>query len=352
MKKKIKQKGIAIVSLSQKQIVEFGRQANAAAERATFATYQNRRPINTQRSQRAALSLFAQFMRGAGIGVPDLYANPRAWQGITWGLVQTFQAWLLQHGYSVKTTNDRVSTVKVYMSLANAAGVIPDGEIIRLRALRGFTRKESIDQDSKREKQGVATRLGAKKGTATTITEEQARALCKVRNETPQARRDVLLMCLLLDHGLRVSEVADLRIENIDRETRQMTFYRCKTGKTSRHNLRGRAWRLLDEYLSHENQTQSGVLLLASSKSGMLIPGKGLTTRAICERVNQLGRAVGIDNLSPHDCRHYGATKAGSDPNVSLAALMSWGGWDSPQSAARYINRGQADNDGVSLGMD
>jgi len=331
---------------------ELGQAANHAAENAVFKLYQDRRPINTQRSQRAALMIFAEFMRTCGLMTTgNLYEDPTAWAGITWGLVQTFQAWLLQQGYSVKTINDRVSVVKVYMTMANQAGIIPDAEILRLQSLKGYTRKEAIDSDAKRTSQGIATRRGAKKITATPITEEQARALCQVRNETPQARRDALIFCLLLDHGMRVSEVADLRIENIDRAAKQVTFYRRKTGKTSRHNLRGRCWQVMSEYLSKDIQAQSGSLILASCKTGALIQ-KGMSTRAIAERVAQLGRGVGLANLSPHDCRHNGATLAGNDPTVSLAALMQWGGWDSATSAARYIDHGQADNDGVSLGMD
>jgi integrase len=329
-----------------------GMEANQAAERAIFQLYQDRRPINTQRAQRAALNLFAEFLHTCGLASPDLYSDPLSWMGVTWGLVQAFQQWLLKNGYTVKTINDRVSTVKVYMTLANQAGVVPDSEILRLQSLRGYTRKEAVDADAKREKQGVAIRIGTKKSAAVSISDDQARALCKVRNDTPQARRDALLMCVLLDHGFRVSEAEIWKVEDLDTPAKQMTFYRPKTGKTSRHNIRGRTWLRLAEYLSKDQQAQSGPVLLASNKSGSLILGQGLTTRAINERVKQLGQAVGIENLSPHDCRHYGATKAGNDPTVSLAGLMAWGGWDSPQSAARYINRGQADNDGVSLGMD
>ena len=159
-------------------------------------------------------------------------------------------------------------------------------------------------------------------------------------------------MCLLLDHGLRVSEVASLAIENLDMETRQLTFYRRKTGRVSRHTLRGRAWQCLVEYLAKDNQAKSGPLFIASYKSGILLPGHGMTVRAVNQRVLQLGRAVGLANLSPHDCRHYGATKAGNDSKVSLAALMAWGGWSSATSAARYIDRGESENDGVSLGME
>ncbi len=333
-------------------LLAIGAAANRAAEMASFRLYQDRRPENTQRAQRAALTVFAEFMRTCGLASSDLYSDPLSWLGVTWGLVQAFQQWLLKKGYSVKTINDRVSTVKVYMTLANQAGVVPDSEILRLQSLRGFTRKEAVDTDAKREKQGMAIRIGTKKSAAVVITEEQARSLCRIRTNTPQSRRDALLMCLFLDHGMRVSEVSILKVDDLDIQAKQMIFYRPKTGKTSRHNLRGRAWQCLIEYLNKDQSMPSGYLLMPSSKSGALIRGRGMTTRAICERVMQLGQAIGIENLSPHDCRHYGATRAGNDPNVSLAALMAWGGWDSPQSAARYINRGHADNDGVSLGMD
>jgi len=281
-----------------------------------------------------------------------LYAEPWAWQGITWGLVQGFQDWLLEQGYSVKTINDRVSVVKVYMSLANQAGVIPDGEVLRLRSIRGFTRKEGIDTDQARAAQGLDTRKGAKKAAPVLLTDDQARKLKTRQADTPQGRRDALLMCLLLDHGLRVSEVAGLSVENIDRDAKMMTFYRQKTGRVSKHILRGRAWQLMVEYLDKDRRAATGPLLLASNKSGAVLASSAMSTRAIHERVKQLGRAVGVENLSPHDCRHYGATKAGHDPKVSLAALMAWGDWSSPTSAARYIERGQADNDGVSLGLD
>ncbi len=333
-------------------LINLGERASEAAARAVFSLYQERRPINTQRSQRAALALFSEFVQSAGIGASDLYSSPTAWKGISWGLVQAFQQWLIQKGYSMKTVNDRVSVIKVYMSLANQAGIIPDSEILKLQSIRGYTRKEAKDTDAKREAEGITTRKGAKKSTATIITDEQAKTLCQARSDTPQARRDALLMSLLLDHGLRVGEVTLLKIENLDLNQHQITFYRPKTGMTSCHNLRGRAWNCLLEYLAKDNRADRGTLILASHKTGALIPGKGMTIRAINERVRKLGNAEGLKNLSPHDCRHYGATKAGNDPSVSLAGLMSWGGWASPQSAAHYINRGEADNDGVNLGLE
>jgi integrase len=330
-----------------------GMEANRAAERAVFAIYQERRPINTQRAQRAALKLFSQFLGTCGImPTGDLYEDPAAWAGITWGLVAAFQEWQLREGYSVKSINDRISTVKVYAGLANSAGILPDGEIIRMGRVRAYTRKEGIDTDARRAEAGIATRRGYKKATPTMITEEQAEELVRVRENSPQARRDALLMCLLLDHGLRVSEVEILKIEDINFESRMMVFYRPKTGIISKHKLRGRAWQVLCEYVLQDTRAKTGSLILASHKTGQLTAGKGMTVSGIQDRVRYLGRRVGIDNLSPHDCRHHAATQAGNDPRVSLGALMSFGGWQSAQSAVRYINRGEADNDGVALGVE
>jgi len=39
-------------------------------------------------------------------------------------------------------------------------------------------------------------------------------------------------MCLLIDHGLRVSEVADMKVTDLDIATGIMTFYRRKLDKT------------------------------------------------------------------------------------------------------------------------
>jgi site-specific recombinase XerD len=46
------------------------------------------------------------------------------------------------------------------------------------------------------------------------LERDQVAAL-KTQPDTPQGRRDALLMCLLLDHGLRVGEVAILVIDGV-----------------------------------------------------------------------------------------------------------------------------------------
>ncbi len=330
-----------------------GTAANEEAARSIFRLYQERRPLNTQRAHRAALEIFTTFLAFCGIKpTGNLYEDPAAWQGVTFGLVTAFMQWLTQGGFAVHTINDRVSVVKTYLKMAHAAGYIPDGEIIRLQTLKSYSAKEGIDLDEKRIASGVDTRRGKKKATPTFLSDAQIDTLCTPRNDTPQARRDALMLCLMFDHAMRVSEVEDLLVENIDRNTRMITFYRRKTGKTSHHVLRGRTWQLLSEYLSRDNTALTGPLILASCKTGALIP-KGMSTAAIAARVREIGQALGIESLSPHDLRHAAATEAGNDERTSLNGLMRFGGWESAAVAVRYMNRkSDAENSGVHLGTD
>lgn len=137
------------------------------------------------------------------------------------------------------------------------------------------------------------------------LTPQQAAAL-KTQPDTPQGRRDALLMCLLLDHGLRVGEVASLRVENIDLEAGLLRFFRPKVGKTQTHRLSPDTLHLLRRCsaLNDLPSEPQAPLLRASLKDGSL--GKaGMTTRAITQRVRFLGEQLGITGLSAHDCRHY-----------------------------------------------
>ena len=94
-----------------------------------FADYRGRKAKNTLRRQAADLALFNQFLDSAGVTVGNLAEDPRAWAGVSWGLVKAFTSWQLQNGYAVTTVNGRLSTVKVYCSLAALAGAILPGRI-------------------------------------------------------------------------------------------------------------------------------------------------------------------------------------------------------------------------------
>jgi integrase len=267
-----------------------------------------------------------------------------AWRGITWGIVAAFVQWQLRQGYAVATVNVRLSTVKTFCKLAMQAGALDGGEYARIRAIEGYRRQEAKHLDEIRE----TTRRGDKKAEPVSLTPDQARAL-KTQPDTPQGRRDAVLTCLLLDHGLRVGEVASLTVADLDLKAGELHFYRSKVGIEQTHRLTEDTLRSVRAYFEAGDAPAMGPLSRASRKDGKLL-GAGMTERAITARVRTLGKAIGVKGLSAHDCRHFWATQAVSN-GTPLDRLKDAGGWASLAMPMRYIEAARIANEGVRLGV-
>jgi len=321
-----------------------GQAANQAAARHRFSDYRARRAAETIRRQDADLALFAEFLYAVGVQSPGLNFDPYSWQGITWGLVEGFCKWQLKEGYAVTSVNVRLSTIKTYARLAFQAGVVSPEEFSLIRSVQGYNRREMRRIDSQRPVQ----RVGLKKESPVVITPEEAIRLKNQSLDTPQGCRDALLLCLLLDHGLRVGEVAALKMENLDNSGGLLRFYRPKVGKAQAHRLSRDTIRAATAYLAHTpDLSGKAPLLLRSLKNGQ-VTNRGMSERAINLRVNQLGKGIGIFGLSPHDCRHYWATiaaRSGTDP----FSLQEAGGWSSLAMPRRYVEDSAIANQGVQL---
>ena len=210
--------------------------ANAHAATGLFADYRARKAANTIKRHDDALALFAAFLTAPGVpGMPsaaDLAQEPAAWAGVTWGLVSRFVAWLLGRGYAITTVNGSLSIVKSYTKLAAQAGAIPAGEYALIRSVTGYRGSEARHVDDNRQ----MTRTGNKKAEPVALAKELAEAL-RTHPDTPQGRRDALLMGLLIDLGLRCGEVAGLTVNSVNLTDGLLTFYRPKVSREQTHRL-------------------------------------------------------------------------------------------------------------------
>lgn len=331
----------ALTPITQSSLAIAGQVANEYAAQNAFSNYQGRIAANTLRRQKNDLDSFSAYLKEAGVDTDaqDFLTNPEAWQDITHGLVDGFRRWLLQNGYAIGSVNIRLATVKVYCKLASRAGQLPPEEYALIKMVESYSHAEGRNIDKRR----IPTRKeNAKKAAPITISWEQAQTL-KKQPDTPQGRRDALLMCLLLDHGLRCGELAQIKLEHITGGT--LIFYREKVDKTQTHALTVDTLQAITRYLEVCQPTNA--LLLGSRKGGVL--QGGMTTRAITLRVMSLGKRIGLDKLSAHDCRHYWATSAvrgGTD----IKSLQDAGGWNSPAMPLRYVESNSIANQGVKLG--
>lgn len=330
-----------------------GQTANGIAAQSAFIDYRDRKAKNTLRRQDNDLALFAQYLRAAGLQVGDFAQEPQAWRGISWGLVEGFARWGLQQGYAVTSINIRLSTIKTYARLALKAGALDQTEYALITTVRGYSHKEGKRVDEQRSATEVPIRKGAKKSAAVSIAPEQAAQLM-TQPETPQGRRDALLMCLLLEHGLRVGEVALLAVTDFDLKAGILTFYRPKVDKTQTHALTPQTLKAARAYFEQDAPKSGNVWRASASKgNGKKAKGtltrQGMTDRGLTKRVNFLGNAVGLLGLSAHDARHYWATQAVRN-NTPIDRLQDAGGWNSPAMPLRYVEAAKIANEGVNLG--
>lgn len=338
----------AALDLDGAAVAAAGQAANEAAAAWSFLDYRGRKSANTLRNHGAALDLLADFLNrrrpgAAAVTGDQLGTTAAAWRGVTWGLVEAWKLSLLSEGYSVGTVNNRLSAVKVYAGLASKAGVIPAADMVQIAAVAGYGVTEGRRVDERRPR----SRVGAKAAAPVALTLDQARALKRPGDDTDQAARDALIMCLLLDHGLRVGELAGLTVEALDLDAAEMTFYRPKVDKVQRHRLTPDTLAAARRYLRARPSAAGAGLWVASDRRGRLL-GRPMSARAIARRVNLRGLDVGTVGLSPHDCRHYWATNAASS-GTGAFSLRDAGGWSSMAMPGRYVAAAAIANEGVIL---
>jgi integrase len=321
--------------------------ADLYAQHEVFARYHRRQAHNTRIRQLWDLKAFATFCLEAGVRTTGvalqadiatltqaLFLEASTWRFVTAGLIQLFLSWMERQGYAIDTMNVRLSTLKRYCRLAADAGVLSQEELYRISRVQGYRHKEGRHIDRQRP----ITRRGAKKAEPNPLTEEQVAWLKRCHDpNTPQGRRARVILCLLLDLGLRVGELVALQVKDVQLSRGLLRFYREKVDREQTHRLSADCLQALRAYLPD----------VAGER--YLFPGyKGrhISTRLVEYLLKDLGDQLGIDHLSPHDCRHYWATYHASHQR-NLAQLQQAGGWNSPAMVLRYYVASEIANEGL-----
>ena len=311
---------------------EIGEQFNQASAQSAFDI--SMKAKNTEIRYKKELRHFSEFLDTCGYHNEGM-ETPQEWKYITFGIVDGYKQYLLLKGYSVNSVNQTLYIIRRYCKQATKAGFIPVDELGKIQLIEGVKCSEAPHVDEKRD----VTRLSTKKKTATEISEEKVYQLKNQQPETLKGKRDALLLAILLDMGLRESEVVTLTWSSIDIETRVMEWYRKKTNNRGRELISKdveNAYRAYRDALTEAGEELSGSLWVTVSKSGK-ITGKGLSIDAVKLLVKTAGEAVGIENLSPHDLRHSMATRAylADIPVISIQRRL---GHSSASTTERYID--------------
>ena len=172
----------------------------------------------------------------------------------------------------------------------------------------------------------LETRADRKKAEPILLDADQSTAI-KKQPDTPEGRRDHLLVCLALD-GLRVDELAILQRNDFYLEVGTVTFDRPKTGQRA-------TIKLSDETVEAARKYFGGDAPGFGNLWQPSLSGQTVSTGTISKRIRALGKMIDIDNLSPEDLRHTWATNAAKI--TPLDQLIYAGGWTSVSSALPYV---------------
>ncbi len=241
---------------------------------------------HTVRAYARDLSDFAAFLEAEGV---------TEWQQVTVLTLRQYLNWLFAQGYERRSIARKLSSVRSFFRFLARMGYISVNPALDLKQ----------------------PRLPQKLPTVLEVSEVE-RLLSSPDTSTPRGLRDRAILELLYATGLRVSEVASLRISDID-FAEKLVRVKGKGGKERIALLHDEALNWLERYL-----TESRPLFLQRGKQVtdiVFVSQKGtpLTVRQIHRLVDGYAKKVLGRRISPHALRHSFAThllEGGADLRV------------------------------------
>jgi integrase len=162
------------------------------------------------------------------------------------------------------------------------------------------------------------------------LTEREVERLIEAAKANRWGPRDSTIVLLAFRHGLRASELVDLRWDEVDLENAVLHVRRVKQGTPATHPLTGRELRALRR-LQREQGSKS--LFMFVSERGAPFSKRGF--QAMVERA---AKAAGFDmKIHPHMLRHGCGYKLAND-GVDTRTIQSYLGHKSIQHTVRYTN--------------
>jgi integrase len=159
------------------------------------------------------------------------------------------------------------------------------------------------------------------------LTEHEIEALMAAARQNRYGHRDATMILIAFRHGLRASEVVDLRWDQVDFHRAVLHVRRVKQGTPSVHPLSGSEMRALRR-LQRESEASPFVFVTER--------GAPFTTAGFARMMERAGLAAGLGlKVHPHMLRHacgFALANAGRDTR----SLQAYLGHSNIQHTVRY----------------
>lgn len=318
-----------------------------------FAAHNQKLSFRSVKTYESYLRKFSDFLVGSGRkNVPDadeLYSSPAAWHGITADIIRSFRDHLIGCAYSPATVTGAIHIVRKYARLAASVGVVSAEESSKIGLIRCAVHDTEYQASDKRQQEG--RNIKRKHSEMIALTSEQCgklKAHCDL--DTPQGRRDFLIICLLLDHAMRAGEVEMLKAQDVSFADGSITFYREKSREYQTIKMSPDTVRALALYMQNDSIAPTGYLVRGSRKNKQLDSDR-MSRTAISARVKTLSMgALGFE-ISSHDLRHTWATYMANHYPDKREQIKQAAGWKSDVMLAYYVRPSKVSNESINVSL-
>ena len=207
-------------------------------------------------------------------------------------------------------------------------------------AMRAFF-KFLIEEEALENNPGQAIKLPTvPKRRQRTMSAEEIRLLLKTADTLapPRRERELALVSLLVDSGLRASEIRRVKMQNLDLQ-KGLLIVIGKGDKQAfapfgtRTTARLETWLgVRCTWLAEHNRADPGTLFIAL---GGLKPGASLTPEGLRRVLSRLGEEAGVSKVSPHAFRRAFATLMSVNGAPSRLTQLA-GRWSNIQMVELY----------------
>lgn len=277
-----------------------------------LALYLGRLAPNSRRSIQSQLNKVADIMEWPPDSAEDKFHL------VDYPLACEIKVRLSEHGSSAKSINRAMSAIRNVVKVGVLMGLVSENQLIQLSAIK-----------HQKAAQHQGNPLNAK----------QVRDLFLhlSQNATAIGLRNQAIFALLLGAGLRRSELAALKVQDLALEEANLVVQKGKGNKRRTAFLPSWCIHHVHEWLEKRNNTK-GYLFNPVNKSGRVNVKRPITTESVYLLVRDTTKQLGIGKVSPHDLRRTYITRL-LEQDIDLNTVRMMAGHEDISTTVIYDKR-------------
>ena len=271
---------------------------------------------NTIESYEQAVKQYYEFMNVNGYNTEDDIISNSSWSNLI-----MFRNMLEEKQLNPYTINARLSGLKSFFNFLVYARIISENPMDTIEKVSTNSVEQNTDFLTHEEYMRLLNIIGTK--------------LPNVKQDNFEyvSKRDLLMVGLVLQTGLRISEVLSLTVNQIDTENKRIKV--LGKGKKLRDVVfTDDVLTLLQSYINVRNTLDikdTDILFLSKNGKKMSRQNVNVNLKKYCER-------AGIEkNITPHSLRHTSITQMG-ESGMSVAKISAVAGHSSTTITSRYLH--------------